>query len=474
MKAPSTVDVPGFRGLLITPEDPEYDDARAVWNGTVDRHPRLIARCTGAADVAAAVRFARDRGLAIAVRGGGHNVAGTAVCDDGIVIDLSAMRSVVVDPSARVAEVQGGALWSDVDHETQAHGLATTGGIVGHTGVGGLTLGGGIGWLMRKHGLAVDNLLAAEVVTAEGETIHASEHENPDLFWALRGGGGNFGVVCSFRFALHPVGPTVTAGPIFWAAEDTSDVLRFYRDLVTDAPDELGTVVRLGTIPPLPAVPEALHYRPAIAVSNCYAARVDDGARALQPLREFGTPLLDLVGPTRYVDHQRATDDTVPHGWNYYWKGTSLESLSDEAIDIIAAHAYRATSPRSYTAIFHLGGAVARVPRDATAYPSRGATHHLVIDAVWLPDQHRSMGTAEQAWARAFFDAVAPLGTGVYVNVLDADDGERRTREAYSDRTHQRLAEVKATYDPDNVFHNNRNIRPGIPRSMVRRRRPRP
>ena len=248
--------IPGFRGELIGAEHADYGDARAVWNGTVDRRPRLIARCTGAADVAAAVRFARDRDLEIAVRGGGHNVAGTAVCDDGIVIDLSAMRAVSVDPVERTALVQGGALWGDVDHETQAHGLATTGGIVGHTGVGGLSLGGGIGWLMRKHGLTVDNLVEAEVVTAEGEIIRASADDHPDLFWALRGGGGNFGVVSSFRFALHPVGPTVMAGPVFWAAEDTTDVLRFYREFVADAPDELGNVIRLGTIPPLPAVDE--------------------------------------------------------------------------------------------------------------------------------------------------------------------------------------------------------------------------
>ena len=230
MSAPTTMRIPGFRGDVIVPDHHDYDDARAVWNGIVDRRPRLIARCSGTADVAAAVRFARDRDLEIAVRGGGHNVAGTAVCDGGIVIDLSAMRAVSVDPVEHTALVQGGALWGDVDHETQAHGLATTGGIVGHTGVGGVSLGGGIGWLMRKHGLTVDNLVQAEVVTAEGEIVGASASDHPDLFWALRGGGGNFGIVSSFRFALHPVGPTVMAGPVFWAAEDTTDVLRFYRE----------------------------------------------------------------------------------------------------------------------------------------------------------------------------------------------------------------------------------------------------
>ena len=461
MTAPTGMQVPGFRGVLIAPNHDGYDDARAVWNGAVDRRPSLIARCSGTADVAAAVRFARDRDLELAVRGGGHNVAGTAVCDNGIVIDLSAMRAVSVDPVERIAHVQGGALWGDVDHETQVHGLATTGGIVSHTGVGGVALGGGIGWLMRKHGLTVDNVVEAEVVTAEGEIIRASADDHPDLFWALRGGGGNFGVVSAFRFALHPVGPTVVAGPVFWAAEDTTDVLRFYRELVTDAPDELGTVVRFGTIPPLPAVSEELHFRPAIAVASCYAGAAADGERAVRALREFGTPLVDLVGPTLYVDHQSGIDDTVPHGWHYYWKATDLAGLSDEVVEILAERAYRATSPRSYAAMFHLGGAVARTPRDATAHPGRDVDHRISIDAVWLPEQDDSVGAAEAAWAREFLDALRPHRAGVYVNFLDSDDDPRRVREAYGDDTFRRLAEVKAKYDPENVFHNNKNIPPG-------------
>jgi FAD/FMN-containing dehydrogenase len=460
MTAPATMQIPGFRGNVIAPDDNRYDEARAVWNATVDRRPRLIARCSGTADVAAAVRFARDRDLEVAVRGGGHNVAGTAVCDDGIVIDLSAMRAVSVDPVERTAHVQGGALWGDVDHETQAHGLATTGGIVGHTGVGGLSLGGGIGWLMRKHGLTVDNLVEAEVVTAEGDIIRVSTNDHPDLFWALRGGGGNFGVVSAFRFTLHPVGPTVMAGPVFWAAEDTTDVLRFYRDFVTDAPDELGNVIRLGTIPPLPGVSEELHFRPAIAVASCYAGPVEDGERAVRALREFGTPLVDLVGPTFYVDHQSGIDDTVPHGWHYYWKATNLTDMSDEVIDIVSEHAYGATSPRSYAAMFHMGGAVARAPRDATAYPGRDVEHNIIIDAAWLPEQDDPVGAAETAWARRFLAALQPHRAGVYVNFLDSDDDTSRVREAYGDDTYRRLAEVKVKYDPENVFHNNKNIEP--------------
>lgn len=459
----SALQIPGFQGVLITPDHHDYDDARAVWNGRVDQRPRLIARCNGTADVAAAVRFARACDLEIAVRGGGHNVAGTAVCEDGIVVDLSAMRAVSVDLVNSTALVQGGALWGDVDHETQAHGLATTGGIVGHTGVGGLSLGGGIGWLMRKHGLTVDNLVEAEVVTANGDIVRASANDHPDLFWALRGGGGNFGVVSSFRFALHPVGPGVVAGPVFWTAEDTTDVLHFYRDFVADAPDELGTVIRLGTIPPLPVVDVDLHFRPAIAVVSCYAGPVEEGERAVRTLRQFGTPLVDLVGPTSYVDHQCGLDDTVPHGWHYYWKATNLTGLSDAVIDIVAKHAYGATSPRSYAAMFHMGGAVARVPRGATAYPGRHAEHNIVIDAAWLPEQDDTVGAAETTWARDFLDALEPHRAGVYINFLDSDDDTSRVREAYGDASYQRLAEIKATYDPENVFRNNKNIQPTTP-----------
>src|SRR5262245_10654306 len=456
------MEIDGFQGQLITADHDEYDAARCVWNGVIDRRPGLIARCGGTADVAAAVRFARDHDLEIAMRGGGHNVAGSAVCDDGIVIDLSAMRAVGVDPAGRTARVQGGALWSDVDHETQAHGLATTGGIVGHTGVGGLTLGGGIGFLMRKHGLAVDNLLAAEVVTAEGNIVWASADEHPELFWALRGGGGNFGIVTTFRFALHPVGPTVLAGPVFWAADDTADVLRFYREFVAEAPDELGSVVRLGTVPPLPAFADELHWRPAIAVDCCYVGAIAAGERAVRTLRRLGSPLVDLIAPMPYAEHQCALDDTFRHGWHYYWKGTDLAGLSDDAIAVIADHAYAAGSPRSYAAMFHLGGAVARVPHDATAYAGRDVAHNIIIDGVWLPEESGENAAAETAWARRFLQALQPhRAGGVYVNFLDSDDDSDRVREAYGDQIYRRLAEVKAKYDPDNAFHHNKNILPG-------------
>jgi FAD/FMN-containing dehydrogenase len=459
-REPIVVQIDGFRGRLIGADQADYDIARAVWNGAIDRHPRLIARCIGTADVVAAVRFAREHDLEIAIRGGGHNVAGTAVCDDGIVIDLSAMRGVRVDPGNRRAWVQGGALWGDVDHETQAYGLATTGGIVSHTGVAGLTLGGGVGWLMRKHGLTIDNLLAADVVTADGELLRASEDEHPDLFWALRGGGGNFGVVTSFEFRLHSVGPTVLAGPIFWDAADTRDVLRFYRDFVRDAPDELGTLVRFGTAPPLRVIPEDLHWRAMVMVGACYAGPIEDGERALRPLRAFRTPLLDLVGRTPYVGFQGALDSTVIHGWNYYWKSTYLPELRDDLIDVLAEHAFSCSSPRSYAALFHLKGAVSRVAEGRTAFGNRQASHAITLDGVWRPGE--DFGDRDTAWAREFFAALGRFREGVYVNFLGGDEDPDRVREAYGDSVYDRLVDVKTMYDPDNVFHYNQNIRPGF------------
>jgi FAD/FMN-containing dehydrogenase len=458
MKTPTAVQIDGFRGRVITAEDADYDTARAVWNGAIDRRPRLIARCIGSADVVAAVRFARDHELEIAIRGGGHNVAGTAVCDDGIVIDLSAMRGVRVDPAGRRAWVQGGALWGDVDHETQAHGLATTGGIVSHTGVAGLTLGGGVGWLMRKHGLTVDNLLAADIVTAEGKLLRASADEHPDLFWALRGGGGNFGVVTAFEFRLHSLGPTILAGPILWDATNAVEVLRYYRDFVRDAPDELGTVVRFGAAPALAVIPEHLHWRPVVMVGTCYAGPIEDGEKVFRPLRASGTPLLDLVGPAPYVGFQSAIDSTVMHGWNYYWKSTYLPSLRDDLIDVLAEHAFSCASPRSYVAMFHLQGAVSRVSEGTTAFGHRQASHAITLDAVWRPGE--DLGAREIAWTRRFFGALGRFRQGVYVNFLGGDEDPGRVREAYGGSVYARLVDVKTQYDPDNVFHHNPNIPP--------------
>jgi FAD/FMN-containing dehydrogenase len=452
--------IDGFRGRLIGAGDADYDSARAVWNGAIDRRPRLIARCTGTADVVAAIQFARANDLAIAVRGGSHNVAGTAVCDDGLVIDLSEMRAVRVDASNRRAWVQGGALWGDVDHETQAHGLATTGGIVSHTGVAGLTLGGGLGWLMRKHGLTVDNLQSVDLVTADGEMLRASEDDHPDLFWALRGGGGNFGVVTTFEFRLHPLGPSILAGPIFWDAADSREVLGFYRRFINDAPDEVGTVVRFGTMPPLPAVPEQLHWRPTVMVGTCYAGPIEDGERILRPLRALLTPLVDLVGPTAYVDFQGAMDATVPHGWNYYWKSTHLPELHDDLIDVIVEHAFSCSSPRSYALLFNPTGAVSRVSDGTTAYGNRQASHAITLDGVWRPGE--DFGDHDTAWVRQFFAALGRFRDGVYINFLGGDEGPDRVREAYGDSVFERLVDVKTRYDPDNAFHHNQNIRPDV------------
>jgi FAD/FMN-containing dehydrogenase len=305
----------------------------------------------------------------------------------------------------------------------------------------------------------VDNLLAAEVVTADGELLRTSKDEHPDLFWALRGGGGNFGVVTSFEFRLHTIGPTVLAGPIFWDATNVREVLRFYRDFIRDAPDELGTVVRFGTAPPLPVIPEGLHWRPVVMVGTCYAGSIEDGERVLRPLRACRTPVLDLVGPTPYVGFQSSLDSTVVHGWNYYWKSTYLPELRDDLIDVIAGHAFSCSSPRSYAAMFHLRGAVGRVAEGATAFGNRRATHAITLDAVWRPGEE--FGGREISWTKEFFAALGPFREGVYVNFLGSDEDPGRVREAYGS-AYERLVNVKTRYDPDNVFHHNQNIRPGF------------
>jgi FAD/FMN-containing dehydrogenase/DNA-binding HxlR family transcriptional regulator len=445
---------PEFAGgdaQLITPDDPDYDTARAVWNGAIDHRPRYVARCGSVADVAAALHYARERDLPISVRGGGHGVAGTAVCDGGLVIDLGPMRMIQVDPAQRTATAQAGVRWAQLDATTQALGLATTGGIVSHTGISGLTLGGGMGWLMRRHGLAVDNLLAAEVVTAGGEVLTASERDHPDLFWGLRGGGGGLGVVTSFTYRLHPVGPEVLAGPVLWALEDAPEVLRAYRELVASAPDELNTVVTLRRVPDLPHLPIELHGRPVCQISMLALAEPDRAEQLLAPLRGIGQPLLDLVKRRPYVDLQSMADATVPAGWHYYWKSTGLRELSDSAIDTIVDHAGRAGSARSYAILFQLGGAVARVAAGATACSRRDVPFELNVNGVWLP--HESIGALETEWAREFVDALTPYHAGVYLNFLDRDDyREGRTRSAFSGAAYRRLTDLGRRYDPDGLF----------------------
>lgn len=445
-----------LRGPVLRPGDEGYDDVRRVWNGMIDKKPALVVRCTGAADVIAAVNFAREHRLLVAVRGGGHNVAGTAVCDGGLMIDLSLMKGIRVDPVARTARAQPGVLWSEFDHETQAFGLATPGGIVTHTGIAGLTLGGGIGWLMRKHGLTCDNLLSADVVTAEGRLLHASPQEHPDLFWGLCG-GGNFGIVTSFEYRLHPVGPQVLAGVVLHAAEHAGEVLRFYRAYIAIAPDELTTIVNLRKAPPAAFLPQHLHGRPVVIIAACYAGDIAAGESVLAPLRAFGTPLIDLIRPTAYTAHQGMFDASVPHGLRYYWKSAYLTALSDQAIDTLTAHAWQAPSPTSYTIIFQLGGAIQRLSEEASAFEDRRAHHALNINGVW---SEPSATDKHMQWARDFWEAMRLFSTGrAYVNFL-GDEGEDRVKAAYGTAKYARLLALKNTYDPMNLFRLNQNIAP--------------
>jgi FAD/FMN-containing dehydrogenase len=444
-----------FEGELLGPRDAGYDEARAVWNGAIDRHPAIIARCTTPGDVAAAVNLARERDLPLAVRGGGHSIGGLSVCDGGLVVDLSPMRRIEVDPRARTARAGAGVLWGELDAATQEHGLATVGGIVTHTGIAGLTLGGGIGWLMRKHGAVVDNLLDADLVTVDGEQVRAAD--DPELFWGLRGGGGNFGIVTSFEYRLHEV-PAVLAGPLYFALEDAPEVLRFYRDFAADAPDELTTILNLRLAPPLPLIPEELHGCPVLQVGVCYAGPPDRGDALLRPLRAFGRPLVDAIGPRAYTDLQRLFDPTVPHGWHYHWKTCELPPLEDRAIDLLCEQAGRITSPRSYIIVFQLGGAVARVPADATAFTQRDAAYNVNINAVWLPDDPEAERHVQ--WADDAFAALQPAARDrSYINFL-ADERQERVRAAYGPRAYGRLVALKRRYDPDNVLRLNQNVDP--------------
>jgi FAD/FMN-containing dehydrogenase len=438
----------GFEGELLGPGDARYDAARRVWNGAIDRHPAIIARCTSPEDVAAAIRLARERDLPLAVRGGGHSVAGHSVCDGGLVLDLSPLRQITIDPRARVARAAGGVLWGELDATTQPHGLATVGGIVSHTGIAGLTLGGGIGWLMRRYGAVVDNLLAVDLVTVDGDRIRASAEERPELFWGLRGGGGNFGVATAFEYRLHEVDP-VLAGPLYYALEDAPEVLRHYRDFIAGAPDELTTILTLRLAPPLPLIAEHLHGRPVLSVGVCHT-----GPEAvLAPLRRFGRPLLDAIAPRPYAELQRLFDPTVPHGWHYHWRTCELPTLTDRAIDALCGQAARITSPRSYVIVFQLGGAMTRGPD--TAFAQRDAAHDVNINAVWLPDDREPARHVE--WAHETGAALAAEGRA-YVNFL-ADASRERVRAAYG-ASYERLRALKRAYDPENVLRLNQNVEP--------------
>lgn len=436
--------------------DPDYERRRKIWNGQITRRPAAIASCSNTADVRTAVRFSREHGIPISVRGGGHAVAGHALVEDGLVVDLSAMKAVHVDPMNHRARVEGGALWSDVDRATQAYGLAVTGGVVSHTGVGGLTLGGGIGHLVRKYGLTIDSLRACEVVTADGELVIASEDVNADLFWGLRGGGGNFGIVTVFEFELHPLGPDLLAGMLAWPLSDAEEVLGFFRDFMADAPDEIGMLANVRRAPVLPIVPSELHGKPVVTLVPSYAGPVEDGEKALSALRILPTPALDTLGVRPYCAFQSMLDSTAPHGNHYYWKSWKLPALTDAVITQLVEHASTITSPLSSIPTYAQGGAVARVPDEASAYPSRDATHDINIIGCWLPGQE---GDEHVSWVRRLWSALEPHASGAYVNFM-SDEATDAVARAYGPRRYERLVNLKRRFDPDNVFNLNSNIRP--------------
>jgi len=445
-----------FEGELIAPGSPRYDEARAIWNAMIDRRPGLIARCKSAADVERAVQFARTNGALVAVRGAGHNIAGNAVCDGGLVIDLSQMRSVKVDAKARTARVAPGATLGDIDAATQAHGLALPIGINSTTGISGLTLGGGLGWLSRKHGLTIDNLISADVVTAAGKTVKASATENPDLFWAIRGGGGNYGVVTSFEFKLHPVGPEVLAGLIVHPYDDPVSLFKQYREVVSKAPDELTVWVVLRKAPPLPFLPAEVHGTSVFVLAAVYSGDIKEGEKAMAPLRKIGKPIADVIGPHKFAEFQQAFDPLLTPGLRNYWKSHDFTDLSDGLIETMAEQARHLPTDHCEIFIGNLGAAVSRVPANATAYTHRDVRFIMNVHTRWeSPSQDKTC----IAWARKLFDDTAKYATGgVYVNFMPNDEQER-VAAAYG-VNYERLVALKKKYDPDNLFRLNQNIHP--------------
>jgi FAD/FMN-containing dehydrogenase len=448
-----------FRGELISPGDEGYDAARTVWNGAIDRHPALIARANGTGDVVTAVRFAREHGLPVSVRGGGHSAAGFAVADGALMIDLSAMKATRVDPAARTVVAGPGLLWSELDAATQAFGLATTGGVVGSTGIAGLTLGGGIGYLDRLAGLTCDNLLSAEVVTADGQVMRANGDSHPDLFWALRGGGGNFGIVTSFTYRLHAV-TAVYGGLLGYTLDRAVDVLQAYREVSTDAPEQLALYAGLVTAPPAPFVPGHLRGQRVVGLIPVYFGAPGEAVRVLAPLLAAAPPVLDLTRPMTYQEVQQLTDGLNPPAMHHYYTAEWLDGLDDRTIEEVVAAAAGASSPFSVIVLKRMGGATGRVPADATPFWFRDAAHNLDIHAQWAPD---SPPDQHIAWARAIRRAAQrDSAGGGYVNFIGDDQGSDRVRAAYSGN-YARLARIKAAYDPDNFFHVNNNIPPADP-----------
>lgn len=433
------------RGAVLTPESPDYDAVRTVWNAMIDRRPALILRCAGAADVVAAIKFGRNHSMLISVRGGGHSAAGSCVCEGGLMIDLSPMRGIRVDPVSRTARAEPGVLWREFDHETLAFGLVTTGGTVSSTGIGGLTLGGGLGWQMSRLGLTCDNLLSVDIVTADGTLITASQAQHQDLFWAVRGGGGNFGIVVSFEYQLHPISETILGGMIVYPMDQAREVLRFYRESCMSACDNLAIAAGLLTLPDGVNV---------IALIAAWLGAPDDGPERLAPLRAFGAPMVDLIAPVPYGQLQQIFDAAVPTGMRRYWKSGYVADLSNELIDEILIHAAEKTSPYSTVLIFHLHGEATRVAADATAFGARTTQWDFDIIPQWLD---ASEDATHLTWARTFWSAVEPYTNGVYVNHLGTDDGAPRVKAAFG-QNFARLVQIKGKYDPDNVFRMGNNI----------------
>ena len=456
-----------LRGRLIQPTDADYDAARALYNGMIDKRPRLIARCADVADVITCVNFARDEGLLLAIRGGGHNGPGLGSCDNGLVIDLSTLKSVRVDPAMQTVRVDPGCTSGDVDHATHAYGLAVPFGIVSTTGVAGLTLGGGTGYLTRKHGLTIDNLIEADVVLADGSVVTASADSHPDLFWGLRGGGGNFGVVTSFLFQAHPVS-TVYAGPIFWDATHAASVMRTYREFMTTAPEELGIFLGLKTVPSMDPFPREAWGKRACAIIGAYTGTADEGQRVMRPLLDsVPAPLFNWMGEMPLPAMQSLFDGFFPKGLQWYWKGDFVKTLSDEAIETHITHATNPASDMCLTHLYPIDGAVHRVPKDATAWEARDARWSMVIAAI---DSDPAKAVSLMTWGRNYWKAVHPYNLGgAYINFMMDDEAQGRVQASYGGN-YERLTTVKAKYDPNNLFRVNQNIPPATTRSAAERR----
>ncbi|HET9332101.1 MAG TPA: FAD-binding oxidoreductase [Gemmatimonadota bacterium] len=445
-----------FRGPVLEPGDPGYDEARQVWNAMIDRRPGLIARATGTADVVAAVRFAREHGLLSSVKGGGHNIAGLAVCDGGLVIDCSLMKGVWVDPHERIARAQAGCTLGDVDRETQLHGLAAVLGFISATGIAGLTTGGGFGYLTRSRGWTCDNVVSMEVVTADGRVVRASAEEDSDLFWCLRGGSGNFGIVTSFEYELFPVGPEIVGGAVVWKAADAPQVLEFYREFTASAPRDLTSVAVLRIAPPAPWLPKEIHGQPIIAVFGCHSGDPAEAERAVAPLKAFGAPVADILVRRPYVQMQSILDATQPKGRRYYWKSEYLPGLEDGLLQGVVEHAGRVPSPFGAVILFQIDGALNDLADDHSPAGNRDAAYVLNVTASW---EDAAADRENRAWARTAWEALKGYGTGgAYINFMTEDEGADRTRAAYGDATLSRLADLKRRYDPGNLFRHTKGF----------------